>query len=86
MELVKAIVENAPPTLEDTKDCKFSKPFKLFVHNCLTKDPLKRPSASSLLKVCSFFLSLKILKYTKYNSNVLYTIGLLGLALLSALG
>lgn len=41
------IPKNPPPTLDGPQ---FSKPFRDFVHCCLQRDPLMRPTAKDLLK------------------------------------
>ncbi|KAK3152296.1 hypothetical protein QOZ80_2BG0156970 [Eleusine coracana subsp. coracana] len=41
---------HAPPSLNNTKEKKFTESFKSMIAACLIKDPTKRPSASNLLK------------------------------------
>jgi len=49
-QIAWARVKNPAPRLRDTKKHIWSKEFKSFVGECLTKDPEKRPTASELLR------------------------------------
>ncbi|ESN90437.1 hypothetical protein HELRODRAFT_108598 [Helobdella robusta] len=60
MRVLFMIPNNEPPQLDDDEGnaTKFSRSFKDFVNSCLNKDPLKRPTAKSLLEQ-SFIKSAK---------------------------
>ncbi|XP_026660529.1 serine/threonine-protein kinase OSR1-like isoform X2 [Phoenix dactylifera] len=50
MKVLLMTLQNAPPSLDNKKDKKFSKSFKHMIAMCLVKDPSRRPTAEKLLK------------------------------------
>ncbi|CAM6119170.1 unnamed protein product [Calypogeia fissa] len=68
-------LQNAPPSLDQERDKRFSKSFKEMIAMCLVKDPLKRPSAEKLLKH-SFFKNARSSEYiAKHLLNGLPPLG-----------
>jgi len=48
LEMLQTIATEPSPSLP--KDMKFSKEFQAFLHECIRKDPAKRPTAKQLMK------------------------------------